>query len=476
MNDFAGKVRSTCDRYELLAPKDKVIVAVSGGADSTALLLALTELAPEYELQLYVAHLNHLMRGEQAEADAKWVEKLSARLGVPFFRRDTDVPALIEECGLTVEQAGRVARYRFYRELARELGATKVAVGQTRDDQAETVLLHLIRGSGLAGIAGIRPLRPGASGWVIRPLLEVTRRETEAYTASFDLVPRHDPYNVDQAYLRNRIRYRLLPWLRGHANPNIKETLAQSAAIWQAEDEYLAEVTAQACQRTVKVAGSEIRVDCAGLSELPLAIKRRVVRRAFAETAGDDRNLSFEHTEALLALTAVPVGNALHLPQGVRAERTYDKIVLTLGPPAREPVAAFCYQVTVPGVTAIPELGLNVHTAVDREPLCKDPLVAAGVFDYNEAGCNLCIRNRREGDWFYPQGAGGKKKLSEFLIDRKIPRHERDKILLLTNLTDVVWVAGLRVDARFIVGAKTEKKLFVQIRRPNLGQGEEGDC
>ncbi|HKM38889.1 MAG TPA: tRNA lysidine(34) synthetase TilS, partial [bacterium] len=252
LNLFVDKVRDTCRRYRLLESGDRVIVAVSGGADSVSMLLALKRLAGEYELELFVAHLNHLMRGAEAEADANWVKKLSERLKVPFYRRDTDVPALIEKDGLTVEQAGRVARYDFYRDLALELGANKVAVGQTQDDQAETVLLHLIRGAGLTGIAGIRPKRRTSYGWVIRPLLQVTRRETEACSATFDLIPRHDPYNVDPAYLRNRIRYRLLPWLRDEANPNIKQILAQSAAIWQEEDRYLQWAAKQAYQQVAQ--------------------------------------------------------------------------------------------------------------------------------------------------------------------------------------------------------------------------------
>ncbi len=477
MDDIVEKVRATCRRYQLLESKDKVIVAVSGGADSTAMLLALKELVPEYNLQLYVAHLNHMMRGDQAEADANWVRELSARLGVPFFRRDIDVPALIEERGLTVEQAGRVARYRFYEELAQELGANKVAVGQTRDDQAETVLLHLIRGAGLAGIAGIRPRRSAAHCWIIRPLLEVTRRETEAYSAFFGLTPRHDPYNIDPAYLRNRIRYQLLPWLRDEANPNIKEVLAQSAAIWQEEDDYLTQVTDQIYQQAVELTDAGVLVDCEQLRRLPLALKRRVLRQAFAQIAGDERNLDFEHTESLLTLAAAPVGKVLNLPRDVWAERTYKEIRLTIGKHVRESIPAFCYPLTVPGVTVVPELGLNVYTAIGQEPVTdsSDSIVAAGILDYHESGCKLYARNRRPGDWFYPQGVGGRKKLSDFFIDCKIPRHERDKVLLITSPKDIVWVAGLRVDDRFIVKAKTKETLFIQVKRP-IRKGEEGDC
>jgi tRNA(Ile)-lysidine synthase len=473
MTDFVNKVRATCERYGLLASGDKVIIAVSGGADSTALLLALHALAPKYDVQLYVAHLNHMMRGEQAVADANWVKELSARLGVPFFRRDTDVPALIRDKNLTVEQAGRVARYEFFEDLAGELGANKVAVGQTQDDQAETVLLHLLRGAGLSGIAGVRPIRSASYGWVIRPLLEVTRRETEACTASFGLVPRHDPYNVDLDYFRNRIRYQLLPWLKQQANPNIKAILAQSAAIWQQEDDLLSTLTKEAYSKVVEQTGSEVKIDCSALGKLPLALQRRLLRQAFAAVVGDERNLTFDHTEDLLSLVAMPVGRQLDLPKGVRAKRTYDHVVLSVGELSEGAVTEFCYRLLVPGETYIKELGLTVRTATGKPPLdfVSGSLVAEGYFDYNETGPTLYVRNRRQGDWFYPQGVGGRKKLSDFFIDSKIPRHKRDRVLIITNASnDVVWVAGLRVDARFIIRAGTERKLFIQVLKPNLEQ------
>lgn len=462
-----AKVRQTIARYDLFSCGEHVIVAVSGGPDSTALLLALAALAPEYGLKLTVAHLNHMFRGADAEADARWVADLARRLNVPFAREDTDVPELIRRTGMTVEQAGRVARYRFYERLAREIGATKVAVGQTRDDQAETVLLHLLRGAGLTGIAGIRPKRRAPYGWVVRPLLEVSRAETEAYCAAAGLTPRHDPYNDDLAYLRNRIRKELLPWLETHANVRVKEVLAQSAAIWQEEEDYLAAAAQAAYRETATEGGRRVELVAGRLLSLPLALRRRVVRLAFAALVGGDvRDLGFEHTEALLALSTSRVGQVLDLPRGVRAERLYRGIALTRWEHP-ESVPPFCYRLAVPGVTFIPELGYTVHVVLATEDTDTGSLpgylVARADFDYNETGSELWARNRRPGDKFCPSGLNGHKKLSDFFIDEKVPRLERDRVLLITTAQDIIWLVGLRTDSRFAVSPGTTKRITIEV-------------
>ena len=286
--------------------------------------------------------------------------------------------------------------------------------------------------------------------------------------------PRHDPYNVDPAYLRNRIRYRLLPWLRDEANPNIKEVLAQSAAVWQEEDQYLKAVAKKAYSKLIRTVNKGVALDVAGLLILPLALKRRVLRQAYAAAAGDHRNLSFDHTESLLALGSARVGTVLHLPRGVQAQRTYSEIMVTSGCPEQERIPNFCYRLAVPGLTPIAELGLQLRTAVGvKADICPDSLVAMGSFDYNETGSNLFVRNRRRGDWFYPQGVGGRKKLSDFLIDCKVPRQRRDRVLLVTNRTDIVWVAGFRVDERFIVRATTAEQLFIYVQKMATDKKEE---
>lgn len=466
MTALLDKVRQTVEEHRLFERGDKVVVAVSGGPDSTALLLTLAALSPEYDLDLIVAHLNHMFRGEEAEADARWVEDLACRLNLPFVREDADVPALIRSTGMTVEQAGRVARYRFYERVAHAVGATRVAVGQTLDDQAETVLIHLLRGAGLTGIAGIRPKRQVPYGYVVRPLLNVTRAETEACCAAAGLTPRRDPYNEDLAYLRNRIRHRLLPWLADNINPRIKELLAQAAAIWQEEDNYLADCARTAYREVAREEEGALALARERLAALPLALQRRVVRLAYATLSGEDtRDLAFEHTRALLELAAGG-GQALDLPHGVRAERVGTDLVLSQRK-EREPVTPFGYSLAVPGVTVIPELGCAVHVIIEGKPAPypSGSLVASADFDYNEAGPQLFARNRRAGDWFCPRGLKGRKKLSDFFIDAKVPRSERDRVLIIATPDNVIWVVGMREDARYVAGPASTAKVRIEVRR-----------
>ncbi|MGI6605162.1 MAG: tRNA lysidine(34) synthetase TilS [bacterium] len=475
-----SKVRRTIERYDLFSPGDLVVVAVSGGPDSTALLLALAALAPELQVRLVVGHVNHMFRGAEAEADAEWVAGLAGELGIPFFREDANVPALIRRTGMTVEQAGREARYRFYARLARQTGATKVAVGQTRDDQAETVLMHLVRGAGLTGIAAIRPKRKVDYGWVVRPLLEVTRSETEAYCAAAGLTPRHDPYNDNPAYLRNRIRHQLLPWLKANANGNIKAALAQAADIWQVEDDYLAAATEAAYRGTALRKGAAVELSVSKLAEQPLALRRRLVRLAFSQVAatfGDTRDLGYEHTECVLALMAKTAGTSVDLPRGVSAERLYSSIRLARRV-KKEKVVSFSYELAVPGTTLIPELGYVVITWLAEDQRPAEPtgdLVAQALFDYDRTGPDLYARIRRPGDWFYPSGLGGRKKLSDYFIDEKIPRHERERTLIIGTAQAVVWVVGRRTDERFVITGDTKNKIAVEVRRLTTADTEKGD-
>ncbi|HHY92372.1 MAG TPA: tRNA lysidine(34) synthetase TilS, partial [Firmicutes bacterium] len=284
----------------------------------------------------------------------------------------------------------------------------------------------------------------------------------------------HDPYNDDPRYLRNRIRHDLLPWLAEHANRRIKDVLVQSAAIWQAEEDYLAAAAAEAYQRSARAgkAGVELRV--AELNSLPLALRRRVVRLAHtAVSPVEVKDLGFAHTEAVLALLDGGSGRALNLPHGVRVERFPCHLLFSRRPPA--PVPAFLYPLAVPGSTAVPELGYTVHTFLDGEgapAAAQNSLVASAVFDYNVAGSQLFARNWRPGDWFIPRGLTGSKKLSDFFIDAKIPRSERSRVLIIATADNVVWVAGLREDDRFAAGPQTTQRIRIEVRRADCSKKE----
>ncbi|OGS71022.1 MAG: tRNA lysidine(34) synthetase TilS, partial [Firmicutes bacterium RBG_13_65_8] len=292
-------VRRTCRRYHLFSPGDRVLVAVSGGPDSMAMLNVLLELAPDLGFELGVAHFNHRIRGEASDADARFVAGISAQLGVALHRGEADVPALAVEGRLSTETAAREARYAFLRRTAAACAYSRIAVGHTRDDQAETVLLAVIRGSGLAGLGGMAPL----AGDVARPLLEATRTEVMAYLEARGLAFRTDETNLSLDHTRNRLRHVLVPILETEFNPDVKGALARLAGTLRADEDYLAQATSD-FMRTAAVeappgagpqAGAaqaapprQVRLHLATLRTAPLAIQRRAVREAARLASGDE--------------------------------------------------------------------------------------------------------------------------------------------------------------------------------------------
>ena len=293
--DFVQQMHRFILQHEMIKKGETVLVAVSGGADSLALLYGLYALRPQLNCQFHVAHLNHCLRSD-ADADADFVQQHAARLELPCTVRRTEVTRLAKQRKLSVEAAGRSARYQFYEELCTEVGAAKVALGHHRDDTAETVLMNLIRGCGTAGLKGIAPVRDIK---VIRPLVGFTREQIEAYLTSIGVIPQYDSTNTDKRYLRNRIRHELIPLLESNYNPNISIGLNRNADVLEAESEYLdaiAQAAFKGCRiaDTDKVAGrNSIVLNRTKFREYHIALQRRVLRQSISEILGDTDDLYF---------------------------------------------------------------------------------------------------------------------------------------------------------------------------------------
>jgi tRNA(Ile)-lysidine synthase len=380
---------------ELLAPGEAVVAGVSGGPDSTALAHA----AAQAGARVTVAHLDHGWRPGSA-ADAEAVAELSRRLRAPFRTERAE--------GLRrSEAAARAARYEFLARVAREVGAAKVAVAHTADDQAETVLMRLIRGAGLDGLAGMprrRPLVPGVE--LVRPLLRVPRARVLAYCREHDLPWLEDETNRDRAWLRNRVRHELLPLLERRFNPRVREALLRTAAL-------LADDAAALDGWTRR----EYRRDGGGLvldGSLPVAVRRRLVRRFWAEETGLPP-LPSRHVERLLAGPA-------SLPRGWRGERRDGRLWLRAA--ASDRPAPFSYVLPVPGAVDVPEAGVRVTAEGEGGP--------------------LVVRSRRAGDRLRPWGGRGERKLQDVLVDAKVPRDERDRLAIVTAPDGtLLWVVGV---------------------------------
>ena len=276
--------------HKLLNNKDTVLIAVSGGPDSIALLHVLWSLKREYNLELHAAHLNHMFRGDEARADADFVRAFCQELKIPCTIAEEDVPAFIAKTSMSAEEAARHIRYRFFAKISSEIRATKIALGHHADDQAETILLNLLRGSGMKGLAGMKAKR----GPYIRPLLGVTRAQIEQYLKKHELPSRVDSTNLEPIYTRNQIRLELIPLLKEKYNPNLANNLNQMAEILRVEDDFIEKITKEAFKAHVKVDVNELSISRKVLLELPLAIRRRLFRLMFQTLTKNKSDMTFK--------------------------------------------------------------------------------------------------------------------------------------------------------------------------------------
>jgi len=472
-----SKVIDIIRRYNLISPEEIVVVGVSGGADSVCLLHVLAKWQKGLGIKLHVAHLNHRLRGVESEADAKYVSNLAGSLGIPITIDRQDVAAYRIERNLSVEEAARELRYAFLAKVAREVGANRIAVGHTRDDQVETILMHLLRGTGITGLCGLAPCSPmvyDSQGMslptkrnnllVIRPLLDVTREETTSYCQEHQLDPRIDSSNRSLSFFRNRLRLQLLPLLRQY-NPSLDQALLRLADIAKEDNAFIEQQASELWNEVARQDNNAIYLDRKQIASLPIALQRQLLRAAVTKLAGDTRDIEASHIEAARNLLNKPVGKRVSLPHGFICQGGYNELVVTSTakqsqlPPCPLPPLLGEFPLKVPGRAVFP--GWNVIASiaeerVDSPPLpgalstsegaCQSNLVAD--FDLHETGTELFVRQRRPGDRFQPLGMNMPKKLHEFMVDAKIPRSWRGRIPIVCSPQQIVWVVGWRIDDR----------------------------
>ena len=463
------RIRRHIDRHDLWAPRARVLAALSGGADSVAQLLLLRDLAADAQFVLVgAAHLNHRLRPE-ADADEAFCRALCERLGVPFVSLGADVAALAAEQRTSVEAAARRARYAFLEEVRQSLDADRIAVAHTADDQAETVLLRLLRGAGTRGLRGILPVR----GRVVRPLLGCSRADLRAELAARGEVWREDATNADLALPRNRVRHELLPLLTSRYQPAVTRLLARTAEVADAEDALLEALAAEASATVVRREPMGVAMRRSRLRALPLALARRVVRRTL-EAADAPRAASLADVEAVLAVCSRR-GPRAALAAGVRVERFSADAVLLIRTPATRPAAALPVRtLAVPGAVDLPEIGPACRLRAER------PILWAGEGGRDRVALKgsvptpLVVRSRQPGDRLRPVGLGGSKKLQDLLVDRKVARAGRDLVPVVTDAAGrIVWVAGHAADADAVAVAPASDVIVLTFEPPDV-PGSEG--
>jgi tRNA(Ile)-lysidine synthase len=457
-----SRVLRTIRKHDMLPCGARVLVALSGGPDSVALLHILRTLEERGELVVAgAAHFNHQLRGAEADADEIFCRDLAAATGVPFITGRADVAARARESGRSLEDAARQARYEFLNGAADSAGADAIAVGHSLDDQAETFLLRLIRGAGPAGLAGIRP----RAGRVVRPLLDISRAELRQYAAEHGLGFRDDSSNADVRIPRNRVRLELLPQL-SQFSPAIAATLAREAALARADEEFLDRLAIESAASIVLVESGNVTVDVAALMALPPALASRVTRKAVA-AAAPGRFIGFQHIDDLLELARSGAdGAALALP-GVTALRRGSRIAFGIVP-ERPFSNSFRFPLSIPGEVAVPGWALSAAWIQAPEEVMPPPARGnTAVVAAAPLRGPLAVRSRRPGDTFRPLGMRGRgRKLQDFLVDRKIAREDRDSLPLVVDQDDrIVWVVGHSVAEDFRVTGPEQGVILLKARR-----------
>ncbi len=459
------KVRRWCSRQHLFVPGERILIACSGGADSLALTDVLLQLQQPLQLQLYVAHLDHMLRGDASRADAAFVHDFCLQHGLVCFIQAADVASYASKHRMSDEMAAREVRYAFLRETAAAIGGAKIATAHHRDDQAETVLLHLLRGSGSCGLGGIRPAADG----IIRPFLGVTRAEIETYCRERKLAPRHDATNDQTEYTRNRLRLELLPQLRERYNPAIVEVLCRSAEILADEHEFIHEYAWQQWPAMTRIEAETVIFDRQRLQLLPPAVQRELFRLGLKQVKGDLNGFSFLHIEKLLAFNADgQTGAELMLPQGIRIRCRYDdlEIFRITAQRSPNPLAKIDFEtvLAVPGITQVQPLGLSVTAEIAEKfpDLRKSNSI---ICDADKLEGSLVVRCRRPGDRFSPSGVAGSKKIKEYFIDQKIDRERREFIPLFCDKNEIFWVGNYRQNQMSQPGPATKRCLRLTINK-----------
>ncbi len=463
MTDIAARVRQTIARHRMISPRDTVLLAVSGGADSVCLLHVLLGLREELGFGVKVAHLDHRFRGEESRKDAEFVRDLADRLGVHCVTDVVNVPHFLLSRRMSTQDAARMLRYQFLVKTSKLEYCQRIATAHNADDQAETVLMRVLRGAGPTGLAGIPPKRGGT---IVRPLLDVWRAEIEEYLALRDLPFRTDESNLDSKYLRNRVRNELLPVLSTY-NPNVRGSLRQLGAIMTDVAAHLESETERALPDLVIQARlGQFVLDLGKLGGYDEVLRRSIFRRTFESLRPDLPPLEFRHVEELLELVRRgEVGSSVALPDGARARLEHGRLVVSHGegPPAIPTVA-----LPVPGSVTLRDAALVITAEVQpRESFSsrlEDAADDEAFFDRDAVRAPLLVRPRKEGDRFRPFGMDGTKTLKELFIDSKIPFTLRSAVPLLCDRDEILWAVGVRRAAGAVVTPETREVLTIKVR------------
>lgn len=462
------KVRRYIEEHQMILQNDKIVIGVSGGADSVCLLFMLMEIRSVIPHSLYVVHVNHGLRGEEADRDAVFVRDLCQKYDLPFYLYEEDVSSYAREQGMSLEEAGRKVRYRIFEEVRQQTGASKIAVAHHKNDQAETVLFRLFRGSGIKGLGGIQPVRED----IIRPLLCLERCEIEDYLKEQELFYCTDATNESDHYSRNIIRNKLLPMVEDEIQERAVSHIAETAEMMQEAERYLYCQARKEFEEVVTSEGqSGYRISVEHLKELDLVIRQYLIRIVMEKLAREWKDIGAQHVRAVLELTDKEVGKSVALPQGLQAKKDYDDIIICAENQAEQLSKVNLKIDQIPVTVNLPDGRCVDFRLEEPQKIQKiEQKTYTKQFDYDKIENGLLLRNRNINDFFYINTDMDRQTIKTYCINEKIPREKRDELVLLADGSHILWVIGHRISEKYKITEKTKRILKVQVYGGNVNE------
>lgn len=461
MQDLFDKFYENVIKYNLINPKENIVAGISGGIDSVVLFDLLVRLTNFIDYNLYVAHINHGVRGDEADRDEKFVEKLSQKYNIPFYSTKVDMNGYAREKKISSEEAGRILRYGFFRGKLNDIGGGKIAVAHNKNDQAETIMLRILRGTGIDGLRGMQFL----SQDIIRPMLNISRNEIEEYLITYSLDHVEDYTNVETIYQRNKIRLELFPYIEDNFNPNIVDSLYRLSKNAQIDSDALDEIAEKKYNLLVKKAdNNSIIIEGTLLNKEIPAIKSRIIRKAIFCLCDDIIDIEQKHIELVTELLEKNMtGKSLNIAKGIIARVSYGNLHIELAHKQKEAVVK--EKELLLGKNIIDELRLELMIEeIDLKDINFNS-INTKYFDYDKIEWPIILRTRKESDIFYPLGLGGKKKLKKYFIDKKIPQEERDRTPLVCDSNNIMWIIGYDISDIFKITNTTQRVLKMQYQK-----------
>ncbi len=453
------KFISAVKKYNMLEKGDKVIVGVSGGADSVALLLLLNELSKEFCLTLFAVHVNHGIRKDEAQRDENFVKDLCQHIGIQFESVRGDVPLIAKTLSMSEEEAGRHLRYETFYSYFKSFNADKIAVAHNLNDRAETLIMRLCRGTGLTGLRGIPPVRDV----IIRPLIDCTREEIEQWLKNKNQEFCTDSSNLSDGYTRNKIRLNVIPYLEKEINKGAIANIVKTSVIVSQEDDFVEEEAKKLYDKSLaKTAGNALYFKIKELECGHEVLQRRVIRQGFRSLNKEIKDLTMQHINSVMDIIKGETGKRVDVGGGLWAQREYD--FLKLYKTGEEKDGDFCYSLQKDAAVFIEEKGVYVEISENKKKIgANSHNVYTKAFDCDKINVALVARNRKPGDVFYINSRGQSKKLKDFFIDEKIPRDTRNKMLLIADENRILWLVGHKAASFFEAQKNTKRLLYIHV-------------